>query len=404
MTDDDGIRFLQWALPRLGLRWPGFRKVRRQVYRRLDDRLKVLHLADLAAYRAYLELHAPEWDQLDALCRISISRFHRDKGVFQYLERDVLPALARLATGRGDGTLSCWSLGCAAGEEPYTVAILWRLRVAPDYPHLRCRILATDADGEAIRRAEHGCYKASSLKDLPPNWIAEAFTHAPEGFRVKPEYRALVTFQQQDVRTALPQDQFHVVLCRNVAFTYFDEIAQRQTLERIRSRLWPGGALVIGGTESLPAEAQGFEPWDGRWRVYRRQATLGDGPRARETSASQRQETCQRGSMDSVEFSDARPPSRKDVDHGPSKEATAIPAIAQGRPAPRGEDAAAPSPATTKDRAWCGAQGHHAAGSWRGPSGPLGSDEAEDQEGLGEAQPAELWPRRSEETDRAGRP
>jgi chemotaxis protein methyltransferase CheR len=135
MTDNDGVRFLQWGLPRLGLRWPGFRKVRRQIYRRLDDRLKALQLADLAAYRAYLELHASEWEQLDALCRISISRFYRDKGVFECLERDVLPALARLATGRGHGTLACWSLGCAAGEEPYTVAILWRLRMPLTFPN-----------------------------------------------------------------------------------------------------------------------------------------------------------------------------------------------------------------------------------------------------------------------------
>jgi chemotaxis protein methyltransferase CheR len=281
VTDKGGVQFLQWALPRLGLRWPGFRKVRRQIYKRLDQRLKVLHLADLAAYRARLDAHASEWDELDALCRISISRFYRDKWVFQYLERDVLPAVARLALRRGNGTLACWSLGCAAGEEPYTIAILWRLRIAPHCPQLRCRILATDADGEAIRRAERGCYQASSLKDLPPDWMAEALTHAPEGFRVKPEYRALVSFQQQDVRTALPQDHFHIVLCRNVAFTYFDEETQRQTLERIRNRLWPGGALVIGSTELLPDETRGFEPWDARWRVHRRQITPGEGPGAR---------------------------------------------------------------------------------------------------------------------------
>jgi chemotaxis protein methyltransferase CheR len=292
MTDRDGVGFLQWALPRLGLRWPGFRKVRRQVYKRLDERMKALHLGDLPAYRAYLEAHASEWDQLEAACRISISRFYRDKGVFEFLEREVLPSLARLAAGRGDATLACWSLGCAAGEEPYTVAILWRLRIAPHFPNLRCWILATDADREAIRRAERGSYPASSLKDVPRDWIAAAFTPAPDGFRVRPEYRALVRFQTQDVRAALPREQFHVVLCRNVAFTYFDDAAQRQTLERIRSRLWPGGALVVGATESLPDEARGFEPWAARWRVYRRPAappaTPEDGPRATPDAATDR--------------------------------------------------------------------------------------------------------------------
>jgi hypothetical protein len=149
----------------------------------------------------------------------------RDKGVFQHLERDVLPALAHLAMERGETTLACWSLGCASGEEPYTVAILWRLRVAPHSPRLRCWIPATDADGEAIRRAERACYSGSSPKDVPPDWIAEAFTHAPEGFGVKPEYRALVSLQRHDIRTALPEDRFHIVLCRNVVFTYFDEKA-----------------------------------------------------------------------------------------------------------------------------------------------------------------------------------
>jgi chemotaxis protein methyltransferase CheR len=247
--------------------------VRRQIYRRLDNRLKVLHLADLPAYRAHLDANASEWNELDALCRISTSRFYRDRGVFQHLEQDVLPALAHLAMERGETTIACWSLGCASGEEPYTLAILWRLRVASHFPHLRCWILATDADGEAVRRAERACYPGSSLKDLPADWIAEAFTRAPEGFRVKPEYRALVSFQRQDIRSALPQDRFHVTLCRNVVFTYFDEKAQRQALERIRSRLWPGGALVIGSTESLPDQTHGFEPWASRWHSYRRQTT-----------------------------------------------------------------------------------------------------------------------------------
>ncbi len=61
MTDRECVEFLQWALPQLGLRWPGFRKVRRQVHKRIVRRWGELGLGQIADYRAYLETHAAEW-------------------------------------------------------------------------------------------------------------------------------------------------------------------------------------------------------------------------------------------------------------------------------------------------------------------------------------------------------
>ena len=55
MKDADCTEFLQWALPRLGLRWPGFRRVRGQVCKRLRRRIAELGLRELVAYRALLE-------------------------------------------------------------------------------------------------------------------------------------------------------------------------------------------------------------------------------------------------------------------------------------------------------------------------------------------------------------
>jgi chemotaxis protein methyltransferase CheR len=54
MTDAECIQFLQWALPVLRMRWQGFRKVRRQVCRRISRRLDALGLPDVNAYRRYL--------------------------------------------------------------------------------------------------------------------------------------------------------------------------------------------------------------------------------------------------------------------------------------------------------------------------------------------------------------
>ncbi|MDY0171005.1 MAG: hypothetical protein RBS80_30980 [Thermoguttaceae bacterium] len=78
----------------LGMRWTGFRKVRRQVHKRINRWMDGLSLARVAEYRGYLETHADEWRGLDRLLRISISRFHRDRGVWDRLRDEVLPKLA----------------------------------------------------------------------------------------------------------------------------------------------------------------------------------------------------------------------------------------------------------------------------------------------------------------------
>lgn len=271
MKDPEGVLLLQWALPKLRLRWPGFRKVRRQVYKRIDRRLKELGLAGVPEYRSYLESRPEEWSALDSLCWISISRFYRDTRVLQFLEETVLSQLAQRALAVGEKNLRCWSIGCAAGEEPYTLAVLWRLGLAPQFPTLSVWILATDADPQAVERAQKGCYPASSLKDLPEKWRSQAFVPSEGGFCVKAEYREPVSFLVQDIRRAAPDGLFHLILCRNVAFTYFDDELQRETLHKITERLAPGGALVIGSTEVPPQGAPGLEVWDQKLGVYRRE-------------------------------------------------------------------------------------------------------------------------------------
>src|SRR5262245_6807466 len=101
MSDPELVAFLQWALPRLGLRWPGFRKGRARVRKKLNERLRELGLQQIAAYRDRLEAHPQGWAVLDSLCRITITRFHRDRGVLDHLRRVVLPGLAERASERG---------------------------------------------------------------------------------------------------------------------------------------------------------------------------------------------------------------------------------------------------------------------------------------------------------------
>ncbi|MBB3060024.1 CheR family methyltransferase [Microbulbifer rhizosphaerae] len=269
MHDEACVTFLQWALPRLRMRWPGFRKVRGQVCKRLQRHIKQLGLEDVSAYRRYLARHPEEWRVLDAITRVTISRFYRDKGVFARLVEEVLPELAQLARSRGADRLNVWSAGAGAGEEPYTLAIAWEMRLQPSFSDLRLRIVASDADANQCRRAREACYPPSNLKDLPAGWRGTAFTRRAENYCLKPEFRGNVEFRVEDIRESAPPGPFDLVLCRNLVFTYFDEELQRAVLERIGAVMQTGAALVLGIHEGLPEGTAAFRAWDEHQGIYR---------------------------------------------------------------------------------------------------------------------------------------
>ena len=255
MKGSSCVRFLQWALPRMGMRWRGFRKVRRQVCRKLQRRVAELDLSGMEAYRRYLEENPGEWPVLDGMCRITISRFCRDRRVFEALGGTVLPSLAHAPNS--DGALRVWSAGCASGEEPYTISILWERTLARRFPGLGLQIVATDVGDTMLQRARTARYEAGTLKELPRAWVEEAFElttddSGVENFVLEPRYRRRVVFIREDIRERMPPGPFHLVLCRNLLFTYFDEEVQVRLLHKILGRMAPGGYLVLGSHEGLP--------------------------------------------------------------------------------------------------------------------------------------------------------
>lgn len=270
VRDDDCVRFLQWALPRLRLRWPGFRRVRGQVCKRVARRLADLGLDGLDGYRDHLGEDPREWRVLDRLCRVTISRFWRDRGTFATLDRAILPELASRAATAGGDRLAIWSCGCASGEEPYSLAILWAHRVQPRFPTLELRILATDLDLHLLRRGVRGVYTGGSVRELPAELATAGLEAQGRAFRVADHVREPVSFAQHDVRSGAPGGPFDLVLCRNLVFTYFDDDLQLEVGRRLVEMLRPGGALVIGGHEELPHGLAGLEPWPGAAHVFRR--------------------------------------------------------------------------------------------------------------------------------------
>ncbi|UCF68287.1 MAG: chemotaxis protein CheR [Acidobacteriota bacterium] len=274
MRDEELVGFLQWALPRAGLRWRGFRRVRRQVGRRLSRRLQELGVADLAAYRLLLEAcpdpKSDEWRRLARMCRVTISRFYRDRRVWAQLRRHLLPDIVQHAVRAGHEELLFWSAGCASGEEPYTLALAWQHDLAWRWPAIACRIVGTDVDRVVLGRAADGVYDASSLRELPRHWREASFRPEGQSWRIADSLREAVSFVEHDVERAPPLAGADLVLCRNLVFTYLHEAGQRRFLAKLSAQARAESPLVIGCHESLPPNA-GFGPHPLGHPIYYRQ-------------------------------------------------------------------------------------------------------------------------------------
>jgi chemotaxis protein methyltransferase CheR len=284
VNDAELAALLEWCAPRLGLRWRGFSNVRGQVCKRIARRIREQGLTDVAAYRALLEGDPAEWTALEQLCVVTLSRFYRDATVWQALEREVLPQLAVAAQAVAAQTaasqavasqttqhaaLRCWSVGCASGEEPYTLAIVWGLALAQQYPALELRVLATDRHEPVLARAARARYQHGTLQELPLHWRELAFQSEGGELLLRERFRRPVELHAADAGSWLPTQTFQLILCRNVVFTYFDEQRQREVLGRLLTCLAPGGAFLIAPRERLP-ESEQLEPWLSEQGIFRK--------------------------------------------------------------------------------------------------------------------------------------
>ena len=273
MSDRELIEFLQWCLPRLQLQWPGFRMVRRTVRKRLIRRMRELGVSNLTAYRQRLETSPAEWDVLDGMSRIPISRFYRDKYVYDMLADSVLPECARRTGISCNGKVRILSAGCASGEEPYSVSLVWHLRIADSFPDRAIDILAADVDELMLKRAKDACYSSGSLKDLPHDLMQSGLERRRDAWCVLQRFRACVRFVQCDLRKCVPDGPFDLVLCRNTAFTYFDATTQARVAAQMHTALRSGGYLVIGTHETIAATGHQLVQQAPGCPIFRKSAT-----------------------------------------------------------------------------------------------------------------------------------
>ncbi|TQK08228.1 chemotaxis protein CheB [Herbaspirillum sp. SJZ107] len=245
-----------------------FRQYKRAtILRRIERRLQVAMLPDVRHYRNLVETDPNEVFALLQDLLISVTNFFRDREAFEALERDVIPRIFQATPA--DEQIRSWTLGCATGEEAYSVAMLLADQNAlqPAGGARSLQVFASDIDARALAVARAGMYSKSIVTDLPPARLRRYFEMRGEHYCIKRELRDTVLFAIHNVLRDPPFSRVHLLTCRNLLI-YLDRDVQRKVFEMMHYALQPDGFLFLGNAESADSVPHLFTAVDKRNRIY----------------------------------------------------------------------------------------------------------------------------------------
>lgn len=254
LSDREYRLFREWLTEEFGL---CFGPERRDILRsRLEPHRAQLGFDTFEQLYFHLKFHPEREKERETLLTFltnNESYFFRETPQLDLLRSEALPELACRLQREGRGEVRILSAACAAGEEPYTLAMI--AREAGVLPRsLRLAITGLDVDVRALERARQARYGRNAFRRLDEAVRQKHFHEVEEGvWEVNPEIREVVRFQQGNlvkgdwVRRLPKQD---IVFCRNVLI-YFDDANIRRTADHLYELLTPGGSLFLGHAETL---------------------------------------------------------------------------------------------------------------------------------------------------------
>lgn len=184
--------------------------------------------------------------------------FFRDRGMFDQLATQVLPALARQREAAR--RLSIWSVGCSTGQEAYSLAMLFAEQRAR-WRGWTIEILGTDVAGSVISSAREGSFSQFQIqRGLGVGQMVTFFDEARTGWRAGETLRSMVRFERHNLLDTAPAPgRFDLILCRNVLL-YFDRATRGRAFDRLALALSPEGRLMLGAGETTVGQTDAFLP------------------------------------------------------------------------------------------------------------------------------------------------
>lgn len=271
-----------------GLDFRGYKRT--SLRRRIMLRMEAVGVEEFGTYQSHLEADPGEFESLLNTVLINVTSFFRDAEAWEVLKTEVVPRL--IANTEPDRPIRVWSVGCASGEEPYSIAMLLAETLGVTEFCNRVKIYATDLDEEALKTARLATYTPRDVEGVPPDLLERYFERTNNHYVFERELRKCVIFGRHNVVHDAPISRIDLLVCRNLLI-YLETETQSVVLPRLHYALNPEGCLFLGKAETQLARSPLFRPVEAKHRIFakvaqewRRPAAAGFGAgRARRTDA-----------------------------------------------------------------------------------------------------------------------
>ncbi|MFZ3485501.1 CheR family methyltransferase [Sphingomonas sp. 3-13AW] len=196
---------------------------------------------------------------------INVTSFFRDSEAWDVLKNEVVPLL--VARAEPDRPIRVWSVGCASGEEPFSIAMLLAEQLGTQEFCQRVKIYATDLDEEALKIARAATYSPREVEGVPPEYLERFFERTNNHYIFDRNVRKCVIFGRHNVVHDAPISRIDLLVCRNLLI-YLESETQGVVLPRLHYALNPEGFLFLGKAETQLARSPLFRPVDMKHRIF----------------------------------------------------------------------------------------------------------------------------------------
>ncbi len=234
--------------------------------RRISRRMQLNYTDTLSAYLQKLREYPDEIRALSDDLLITVTNFFRDADVFQGLEKDVIPKLFEGKKFRQ--AVRVWSVGCATGEEAYSLAILLIEAAGHREDAVPIQVFATDLHAPSLAKAREGFYPSDIEADVSPERLRRFFHRQGEGYRIRKEVRDLIVFSEHNVLSDPPFSRIDLISCRNMLI-YLQPRVQEEVIGLFHYATNPQGYLVLGPSENAHVTDL-FRPVDKAQKILQR--------------------------------------------------------------------------------------------------------------------------------------